>query len=91
MLPDLQAWEANPPAEAPQLLVVSTGTVEANREQGIRSPLVLDQGFGVGRSFGAKGTPMAVLVDGEGKIASELAAGAPPVFALLGGRATATP
>ena len=30
------------------------------------------------------GTPMAVLVDAEGKIASELAAGAPAVLELAG-------
>jgi hypothetical protein len=32
--------------------------------------------------FGASGTPMAVLVDAEGRIASELAAGAPTILAL---------
>jgi hypothetical protein len=31
MLPDLKAWEANPPEAAPQLLAVSTGSVEENR------------------------------------------------------------
>ena len=36
----------------------------------------------VGSTFGASGTPMAILVDAEGKIASALAAGAPPVLAL---------
>jgi len=40
--------------------------------------------MGVGRLVGATGTPMAVLVDAEGKIASELAAGAPGVLALAG-------
>jgi hypothetical protein len=64
--------------------VVSTGTEEANRAQRIQSPLVLDGDFAVGRSFGANGTPMAVLVDAEGRIASELAAGAPGVLGLLG-------
>ena len=32
---------------------------------GLRSPLVLDQDFSVGNTFGATGTPMAVLVDAE--------------------------
>ena len=82
MLDDLKAWETNPPPGAPQLLVVSRGTVEANQAQGLRSPMVLDQGFTVGRTFGADGTPMAVLVDAEGHIASGVAAGAPAVFAL---------
>jgi hypothetical protein len=65
-------------------LVVSTGTVEANKVMGLRSPVVLDQGFSMGNTFGATGTPMAVLVDTAGKMASELAAGAPAVLALAG-------
>ena len=84
MLDDLKAWEANPPKGAPKLLVVSTGTVEANRAMGLRSPVVLDQGFAVGGAFGASGTPSAVLVDPKGKIASEVAVGAPAVLALAG-------
>jgi hypothetical protein len=38
----------------------------------------------IGRTFGATGTPMALLVDAEGKIASEVVAGAPAVLALAG-------
>jgi peroxiredoxin len=82
MLDELKAWEASPPQGAPQLLVVSTGTVEANRAQGLRSPVVLDQNFTVGRMFGANGTPMAILVDAEGRVASEVVAGAPAVMEL---------
>ena len=52
---------------------------------GLRSPVLLDQdGMRVGRLFGVTGTPMAVLVDVKGKIASELAVGAPAVLALAG-------
>jgi thiol-disulfide isomerase/thioredoxin len=84
MLDDLKDWEANPPEEAPKLLVVSAGTKEANKAMGLRSPVVLDDNFGVGSSFGASGTPSAVLVDSEGKVASEVAVGAPAVLALAG-------
>jgi peroxiredoxin len=85
MLPDLKAWEARSPADAPRLLVVSTDSVADNQAMGLRSPVLLDQdGMRVGRLFGAAGTPMAVRVDAEGKIASELAAGAPAVLALAG-------
>ena len=84
MLADLKAWEAQPPREAPKLLVVSTGSVEVNQELGLRSPVLLDEGFTVGPRFSAHGTPMAVLVDAQGKIASEVAAGAPAVLALAG-------
>jgi peroxiredoxin len=82
MLDDLRAWEADRPEGAPKLLVVSTGSAEANEALGLRSPVLLDHGFGVASTFGANGTPMAVLVDQEGRIASEVAAGAPAVMAL---------
>ncbi len=88
MLPDLKEWEANPPEEAPKLLVVSAGTEEANKEMSLSSPVVLDQQFAVGRSFGASGTPSAVLVDKEGKIASEVAVGAPAVLKLARAKRT---
>jgi thiol-disulfide isomerase/thioredoxin len=87
MLDDLKAWEANRPENAPRLLVVSTGGVEPNRALGLRSPLVLDESFTIGPAFGANGTPMAVLVDENGTIASDLAVGAPDVLALGAGRA----
>jgi peroxiredoxin/uncharacterized membrane protein YphA (DoxX/SURF4 family) len=86
MLPDLKRWEANPPEGAPNLLVVSAGTAETNKEMGLSSTVVLDQQFAVGSAFGASGTPSAVLVDEEGKIASELGVGAPGVLALAGAR-----
>jgi hypothetical protein len=88
MLDDLKALEADPPEGAPRILVVSAGTVEANKAMGLRSTVVLDKNFRVGSAFGANGTPMAVLVDEEGKIASELAAGAPAVLALAGASQT---
>jgi peroxiredoxin/uncharacterized membrane protein YphA (DoxX/SURF4 family) len=84
MLDDLRAWEADPPAGAPKLIVVSTGTVAENRAMGLRSPVLLDQRFSVAGAFGADGTPMAVLVDEEGRVASDLAAGAPGVMSLAG-------
>ena len=82
MLPDLKEWEGNPPEGAPQLLVVSTGTKEANEEMDLLSPVVLDQNFSVGRQFGAGGTPSAVLIDAQGKVASEVAVGGPAVLEL---------
>ncbi|MCC7023669.1 MAG: redoxin domain-containing protein [Thermomicrobiales bacterium] len=83
MLDDLKAWEANPPEGAPKLLVVSTGDADENRATGLTSPVVLDSGFRVGGYFGANGTPSAVLIDAEGKIASGLAVGGPTVISLL--------
>ena len=77
--------QAASPAGGPKLLGVSTGTVEENRAMGLRAPVVLDQGSSVMSAFGANGTPMAVLVDAHGRIASGLAAGTPAVLALARG------
>jgi peroxiredoxin len=88
MLSDLREWEEKAPEEAPKLLVVSAGTEEANREQGLSSTVVLDQNFAVGRAFGASGTPSAVLVDAQGKVASDIAVGAPAVLQMAGASRT---
>jgi peroxiredoxin len=84
MLPDLKEWEAKAPEGAPRLVLVSAGSEEANKEMGLTSPVLLDQNFATGRAFGASGTPSAVLVDAEGKVASEVAVGAPAVMELAG-------
>ena len=87
ILSDLQKWEQDPPEKAPKLFVISAGSKEANEVMDISSPVVLDQQFAAGRAFGAGGTPSAVLVDEEGKIASEVAVGVPAVLELAGARA----
>jgi peroxiredoxin len=88
MLSELREWEQNPPEEAPKVLVVSAGTEEANREQGLSSTVVVDQNFATGRAFGASGTPSAVLVDAQGKVASDIVVGAPAVLELAGASRT---
>ena len=82
MLPALKAWERKRPVWAPQLLVVSLGTVEANRAMGLASRVVVDADGAAMHAFGAHGTPMAVLLDSSGRIASPLAAGEHAVMAL---------
>jgi hypothetical protein len=52
--------------------------------------VLLDQNFAAGRAFGASGTPSAVLVDAEGKVASEVAVGAAGVMGLAGADRTTT-
>lgn len=90
MLADLKAWENKPPKSAPKLLVVSTGSVADNKALGLKSTVVLDQSFSVAPSFGANGTPMAVMVDGSGRLASSLAIGANAVMTLAGEVPSAT-
>jgi thiol-disulfide isomerase/thioredoxin len=82
MLPDLREWEAAPQKDAPKLLVISAGTKEANEAMGLGSTVTFDPSFAAGRAFGIDGTPSAVLVDEEGRIASEVAVGAPAVLEL---------
>ena len=84
MLPELRELEATAPDGAPKLLLISSGDAESNRAMGLRAPIVLDQSFAAGSAFGANGTPSAVLVDAEHRIASELVVGAPAVLALAG-------
>jgi hypothetical protein len=81
ILPRLRAWEDEKPDAAPALLFVSTGSVEANEAMGVRSTIVLDY-FRTPRALGARGTPAAVVLDADGNVGSELAAGAHAVLAL---------
>jgi peroxiredoxin len=82
MLPDLKSWEASRLPGSPEVVLVSSGSADELRAMGVRSTVLLDPNFTVGPSYGANGTPMGVLVDAEGKIASDVAAGADAVFAL---------
>jgi peroxiredoxin len=82
MVDDVKALEARTKINGPRLVLVSAGTVEANRASGFVSPVLLDQSFAAGRALGVSGTPSAVLVDREGKIASGIAVGAPAVLEL---------
>ncbi len=87
MLDDLRRLESASPAAAEALLVISRGEAEANREQGLRAPILLDEeGFALGRALGARGTPSAIRVDAQGRVASEVAVGAEAVLALLRAR-----
>jgi hypothetical protein len=82
-MPELKEWEAAPPDGAPRLLIVSDGTVEENEAVDISSPVVLeDDTYAVSDAYGVTGTPSAVLVDAEGRIASEMALGSGAVLAL---------
>jgi thiol-disulfide isomerase/thioredoxin/uncharacterized membrane protein YphA (DoxX/SURF4 family) len=83
MLADLREWEADPPSGAPQPVLISSGGADANREMGLRSPIVLDEAMAAMHAFGATGTPMAVRIDARGRVASELAVGAPAVWSQL--------
>jgi len=82
MLPDLKHWEETAPSGSPRLIVFSTGSLGENRAMGLRSTVVSDEQSRAANAFRAHGTPMAVLLDAEGRIASRLAAGKDAVFEL---------
>jgi len=82
MLPALKELESLAAGSRPEIVVISTGDVERNRVQEIRSLLLLDPDGVAKQAFGAGGTPMGVLVE-YGKIASEVAAGADAVLELV--------
>jgi hypothetical protein len=44
--------------------------------------VLVDQNFSVGETFGVDGTPAAVMLDEEGRVASNVAVGGPDVLAL---------
>jgi thiol-disulfide isomerase/thioredoxin len=79
---DLLAWERASNGTTPRLVVVSTGSAEATRSDGFRSKVLLDEDFAAGAEFGVSGTPMAVRLDADGRVASGVAAGADAVLDL---------
>jgi peroxiredoxin len=90
MLGDIKAWESHRNEDAPRLLVISAGSVASNRAQGFQATVLLDGSFQVGQAFGATGTPAAVMLDAEGRVASGVGVGAEEVLALArGSRETA--
>ncbi len=83
MLDDLRRLETRD--DLPPLLVVATGDAAANRAQGLQSRTLLDPAFAAtGETLGVQGTPSALRLDAEGRIASRMAVGAGPVLALAG-------
>lgn len=82
MLPDLKDWERAATPGSPRLIVLSTGAASENRAMGMRSTIVSDAQSRAANAFGAHGTPMAVLLDAKGRVASRVAAGKDAVFEL---------
>jgi thiol-disulfide isomerase/thioredoxin len=82
---ELLAWEAAATGSSPQLLLISSGDQERTRAEGFRSPVLLDTEHAASEAFRAGGTPSAVLVDADGRVASELLMGAEAILGRLRG------
>jgi peroxiredoxin/uncharacterized membrane protein YphA (DoxX/SURF4 family) len=90
MLPDLKAWEIDPPPGAPSLLVILPGVSEANQVVPFRAPALIDAEFAAAHAFNAFGTPSAVLIGSDGRLQSDVVAGAEAVTALANGEPRST-
>jgi thiol-disulfide isomerase/thioredoxin len=82
MVPDLQTLEREEPDVAEAFVLVSRGDPQANRGHGLSLPILLEQSFELGPKVGIQGTPSAVRVDADGRVASGVAVGADAVLAL---------
>ena len=93
MSDDIKEWEEKPPKGAPRLVIIASGNEDNVRIKGkdFTSLILLDSEFDIAPMFGSKSTPSAVLIDGEGRIASSLAVGARNVLALAGVRKVELP
>jgi peroxiredoxin len=83
---ELLEWEASKPPEAPELVVVSRGEPEEVRAEGFRSTVLLDPALEGSEGLGPRGTPTALLVDRDGRVAWPLVIGQDGVLKLLRSR-----
>jgi thiol-disulfide isomerase/thioredoxin len=74
LIPEVQALEQTP--GRPRMIIVSRGPAALNEAAGFISPMVLDDDHSIARTFGASGTPAAILLDGRGTVATQVARGA---------------
>jgi peroxiredoxin len=86
MAADIAALSSDKADDRPVPVVVSTGNVEDNRklvaEFNIRCVVLLQEQMEVATQYGAHGTPMGYLIDGAGRINSDLAVGAEALLKL---------
>lgn len=82
MLPQLRELALLDSRDAQQLMILSTGSIERNREMGLRSPVLLDHAFRVGSALGVQGTPSAMVIGVGGTVLGPVAIGASQILAL---------
>jgi peroxiredoxin len=84
--PQMASLESSFEQRNVQLLLLAHGESVANREgaaeHGLKCPILLVGGREDGGAFGTEGTPVAYLVDEEGRVAAPVARGADRVLAL---------
>lgn len=86
MLKALKDWDDARSNGEPKLVVFSDGPIEEHRALGLNSPIILDKDYKTAEGLGMNGTPSAVLIDEEGRFATETGIGAQNIWALIGKR-----
>jgi len=83
LLPDLERWQQDP-EHAVQVVVISTGSAEANRVKAAEAgpTVLLQRDDEVARSFEVQGTPAAFLLGADGLFAAPAAYGVEAARAL---------
>ncbi|MBK8467431.1 MAG: redoxin domain-containing protein [Chloracidobacterium sp.] len=84
MIAELRDWDVAKGENDPALVVFSEGNIDEHKDFGLKSPIILEEGFATAEKFGMYGTPSAVLVNEQGTIISETAGGASGIWALVG-------
>ncbi len=85
LLPEVGRWQQERAGEL-VVALVSSGSLEDNRARASEHDLTIvlrQEDHQLALAYGAAGTPMAVLIDRDGSVASEVAAGADAVAALV--------
>src|SRR5208283_3615673 len=84
--PQLARWEGAFAKQNAQLLLLATGEVQANlegaAEHGLKCPILLMKGREDAGPFQQEGTPVAYLLDEQGRVAAPVGRGAERVLAL---------
>jgi thiol-disulfide isomerase/thioredoxin len=81
MTPELERWLRDPPPGAPEIVLISRGSAEEHGSLNAR--VAVDDSFAVGSAYGVRGTPMAVMVSEDGKVASPVLAGQTAIMRAL--------
>lgn len=79
----LLRWEEQPLPGTPRLVIVTTAHGKAVRREGFRSTILVDRGREAAEALGVFGTPSAVLMDAEARIAWPLAIGRRHIMRLI--------
>jgi thiol-disulfide isomerase/thioredoxin/uncharacterized membrane protein YphA (DoxX/SURF4 family) len=85
-LEEFREWDQTKNGNSPNLVLFSTAVGDDFKELGFRSESVTDTEWKISNKIGMEGTPSAILINADGKIASETAAGAKNIMALIGKR-----